>query len=140
MRILWILLYLGGRIWGRQNILCQWANYIGKIIHFVFGKWTKCLYSGWEYKRNLLSEWSDSKHKTFGFFEPKSCCYSFFNYYNGYSGTFYPKDQYNSGRLLIRQVRAYEEQRMQIAKAIVTGIGKNLSYVLYHYYKHDKKR
>lgn len=32
----------------------------------------------------------------------------FFNYYNGYSGTFYPKDQYNSGRLLIRQVRAYE--------------------------------
>lgn len=63
----------------------------------------------------------------------------FFNYYNGYSGTFYPKDQYNSGRLLIRQVRAYEEQRMQIAKAIVTGIGKNLSYVLYHYYKHDKK-
>lgn len=28
---------------------------------------------------------------------------------------------------------------MQIAKAIVTGIGKNISYVLYHYYKHDKK-
>lgn len=30
-----------GRIWGRQNILCQWANYIGKIIHFVFGKMDK---------------------------------------------------------------------------------------------------
>lgn len=63
----------------------------------------------------------------------------FFNYYEGYSGTFYPKNQYNSGRLLIRQVKAYEEKRMMIARSIVKGIGKNISEVLYHYYKHDKK-
>jgi len=28
---------------------------------------------------------------------------------------------------------------MDIAKAIVNGIGINMSEILYHYYKHDKK-
>lgn len=63
----------------------------------------------------------------------------FFNYYEGYSGTFYPKNQYNSGRLLVKQVEAYNTARMVIAKAIVKGIGINIYEVLYHYYKHDKK-
>lgn len=63
----------------------------------------------------------------------------FFNYYQGYSGTFYPKDQYCSGRLLIKQVEAFHEHRLIIAKAIVKGIGSNIYEVLYHYYKHDKK-
>lgn len=63
----------------------------------------------------------------------------FFNYYEGYSGTFYPKDQYNSGRLLVKQVETYSNSRLVVAKAIVRGIGKNIYEVLYHYYKHDKK-
>lgn len=63
----------------------------------------------------------------------------FFNYYGGYSGTFYPKDQYMSGRLLLKQVETCKERRMEVAKAIVLGIGKNMQEVLYHYYKHDKK-
>lgn len=63
----------------------------------------------------------------------------FFNYYEGYSGTFYPKDHYNSGRLLIGQVRTFEERRLEVAKAIVSGIGINMAEVLYHYYKHEKK-
>lgn len=63
----------------------------------------------------------------------------FFNYYEGYSGSFYPRNQYNSGKLLIKQVKAFENSRMVIAKAIVKGIGENLVEVLYHYYKHDKK-
>lgn len=63
----------------------------------------------------------------------------FFNYYEGYSGTFYPKDQYNSGRLLVRQAQVYTDARMVVAKAIVRGIGSNIYEVLYHYYKHDKK-
>lgn len=63
----------------------------------------------------------------------------FFNYYGGYSGTFYPKDQYMSGKLLIRQVQKFNENRMEIAKAIVKGIGVNIYEILYHYYKHDKK-
>ena len=63
----------------------------------------------------------------------------FFNYYEGYSGTFYPKNQYNSGRLIVKQVEAYDNSREVIAKAIVCGIGRNIYEVLYHYYKHDKK-
>lgn len=63
----------------------------------------------------------------------------FFNYYEGYSGTFYPKDQYSSGKLMIKQVKAFETERLIIAKAIVRGIGVNIYEVLYHYYKHDKR-
>ena len=63
----------------------------------------------------------------------------FFNYYGDYSGTYYPRDQYLSGRLLIKQVSKFQNQRLLIAKSIVKGIGENIAEVLYHYYKHDKK-
>lgn len=63
----------------------------------------------------------------------------FFNYYQGYSGTFYPRDQYMSGRLLIKQAEAYQEKRETIARAIISGIAENIHEVLYHYYKHGKK-
>lgn len=63
----------------------------------------------------------------------------FFNYYGSYSGTYYPKDQYLSGRLLIKQVEKFQNNRIEIAKAIVNGIGINMGEVLYHYYKHNKK-
>ena len=53
----------------------------------------------------------------------------FFNYYGGYSGTFYPKDQYMSGRLLLKQVETCKERRMEVAKAIVLGIGKNMQEI-----------
>ena len=63
----------------------------------------------------------------------------FFNYYEGYNGTFYPKNQYNSGRLLIKQIEKYNSSRLVVAKAIVKVIGENIEEVLYHYYKHNKK-
>lgn len=62
----------------------------------------------------------------------------FFNYFEGYSGTFYPRNQYNSGKLIVKQVEKYTAERMVIAKAIVRGIGINIREVLYHYYKHNK--
>ena len=79
--------------------------------------------------------------KAAGFSEAEiTLLYIFFNYYGGYSGTFYPKDQYMSGRSLLKQVETCKERRMEVAKAIVLGIGKNMQEVLYHYYKHDKKK
>lgn len=63
----------------------------------------------------------------------------FFNYYEGYSGTFYPRSHYNSGKLLVKQVEAYENRRLEVAKSIVSAIGDNICEILYHYYKHDKK-
>ncbi|TJX13719.1 type I-B CRISPR-associated endonuclease Cas1 [Tissierella creatinini] len=62
----------------------------------------------------------------------------FFNYYGNYSGTFYPKEQYLSGRLILRQTEKYKEDRIRIAKSIVKGISINMEEVLYHYYRHNK--
>lgn len=64
----------------------------------------------------------------------------FFNYYEGYSGTFYPRDHYCSGKLMVKQVQTFGDnnKRLLIAKNIVKGIGDNIYEVLYHYYKHDK--
>lgn len=62
-----------------------------------------------------------------------------FNYYENYSGTFYPKEQLVSGDLTIKQSLCFIEKRLEIAKSIVSAIGANIHEVLYHYYRHDKK-
>lgn len=77
--------------------------------------------------------------KLLDFLSQNNIIIHFFNYYEGYSGSFYPKKQYNSGKLLIKQVEAYNTKRVIVAKAIVSGIANNIYEVLYHYYKHDKK-
>lgn len=77
--------------------------------------------------------------KLLDFLAKKNIIIHFFNYYGGYSGSFYPKNQYMSGKLLLKQVEKFNTSRMNIAKAIVKGIGVNIYEVLYHYYKHDKK-
>lgn len=77
--------------------------------------------------------------KLLDFLSQNNVVMHFFNYYEGYSGTFYPREHYQSGRLLIKQVEAFKTDRLCIAKAIVAAIGENIYEVLYHYYKHDKK-
>lgn len=77
--------------------------------------------------------------KLLDFLSQNNIVVHFFNYYEGYSGTYYPKNQYNSGKLLVKQVKVFEENRLHIAKKIVSGIGINIKEVLYHYYKHNKK-
>ena len=64
----------------------------------------------------------------------------FFNYFGYYSGSFYPKKSLISGRLTVQQSKAYLNDRLIIAKAIVTSIAKNVHEILYHYYKHDKRQ
>lgn len=59
-----------------------------------------------------------------------------FNHYEGYSGTFYPRDKYVSGKLTIEQVKAYLYKREKISKSIVNGIALNIHEILYHYYRH----
>lgn len=63
----------------------------------------------------------------------------FFNYYENYIGTFYPKRSLISGKLTIKQAIAFENNRLEIAKAIVKGIAQNIKSVVYHYYRHGVK-
>lgn len=60
----------------------------------------------------------------------------FFNYYGGYSGTFYPKEFLISGKVTVAQVKTFENRREEIAKSIVNGIRINTINTLSHYYKH----
>jgi CRISPR-associated protein Cas1 len=63
----------------------------------------------------------------------------FFNYHGGYSGTFYPRERYISGRLKIAQVQAYLQRRLDVARPIVRATARNLRELLYHHYRHGKK-
>lgn len=75
--------------------------------------------------------------KLLDFLSSEKIVVHFFNYYGNYSGSFYPREYLLSGKLLIKQVEAYQTKRIEIAKAIVNGIGQNILYVLNHYYKHE---
>ncbi|EQB88083.1 CRISPR-associated protein Cas1 [Clostridium punense] len=77
--------------------------------------------------------------KLLDFLSQNNITLHFFNYHEGYSGTFYPRTYYNSGKLLIKQVEAFNLRRIEVAKSFVLAIGENIHEVLYHYYKHDKK-
>ncbi len=116
-----------GELTRKDNSLCFGKN--GKNVYIPIEN-TKEIY--------CLNEVSINT-KLLDFLSQNHVIVHFFNYYGGYSGTFYPKDQYMSGRLLVKQAEKYLMDRVEIAKAIVKGIGINLYEVLYHYYKHDKK-
>src|SRR5690625_1356136 len=87
----------------------------------------------------ILSETSINT-KLLDFLSQNNVVLHFFNYYGNYSGTYYPRAKYISGRLLVSQVEAYKDyRRLKIAKAIVLAILSNVHTSLYHYYKHGKK-
>ena len=63
----------------------------------------------------------------------------FYDYYQNYVGSFYPKEQLISGDLTIKQALLFENNRLLIAKNIVNGIAINIHQTLYHYYRHGNK-
>lgn len=62
-----------------------------------------------------------------------------FDYNGNYTGTFYPREQYTSGKVTVKQAELYFLHRDIVARNIVLYIAKNIHTVLYHYYKHDIK-
>lgn len=140
MCILCILLSLGEIIMGSTKYITSIGELKRKDDSLCFRKNQKNIYLPVENIKEIycLNEVSLNT-KLIDFLSSKNIIIHFFNYYQGYSGTFYPKEKYINGKLLIKQVNAFNDNREIIAKAIVNGIGKNIYEVLYHYYKHEKK-
>lgn len=64
----------------------------------------------------------------------------FFNYYGYYTGSFYPREHYSSGHLLLKQVEHYmdDEKRLCLARAFVSGAIWNIRQVLRYYQYRDR--
>ena len=64
----------------------------------------------------------------------------YYNHHGYYMGTFYPREHFNSGYMVLKQAEHYldPEKRMAIARKIVEGALKNILRVL-KYYRSRKK-
>ncbi len=64
----------------------------------------------------------------------------FFNYYGFYTGTYYPKEQLVSGKLLVKQVGHYTDgnKRAEIAKAFIDTASYNIHRNLNYYHSRGK--
>jgi CRISP-associated protein Cas1 len=60
---------------------------------------------------------------------------NYYNYYDYYIGSYYPREHLNSGFVILRQCQAYydKEQRIFLAKAFMHGAMKNMIQVLKYY-------
>lgn len=61
----------------------------------------------------------------------------YFNHYGYYMGTFYPREHYNSGFVILKQAECYldQERRLNLARDFVRGAILNILQVLKYYYK-----
>lgn len=64
----------------------------------------------------------------------------FFNYYDYYVGSFYPREHLNSGFMILKQAQHYlePEKRFYLAYKFFEGAAKNMIKVLKYYEKRDK--
>ncbi len=63
-----------------------------------------------------------------------------FNYYGYYSGSFYPREPFVSGKLLVKQVEAYRDngKRIILAQRLVEGAAQNIRKNLLYYNARNK--
>ncbi len=78
--------------------------------------------------------------KLINFLSQKQIIVHFYNYYEFYSSTLYPRESKVSGRLLIQQVEHYTdgEKRLKLAKEFVQGAADNIYRNLRYYNGRDK--
>lgn len=64
----------------------------------------------------------------------------FYNYYGFYQGTYYPKEQLVSGKLLVKQVESYtnKSKRLELAKAFIEAASYNIYRNLAYYNNRGK--
>ena len=69
------------------------------------------------------------------FLTQKEILLHFYNYFDYYQGTYYPREHYNSGYMTIKQATFYTDNasRLYIAKQFVKGAYKNMQKVIKYY-------
>lgn len=79
--------------------------------------------------------------KLLNFLSQKQIILHYFNYYDYYAGSFYPREHYNSGYMVIKQAKHYENtrKRLEIARQIVRGAIKNSLKNLKYYDRRGRK-
>ncbi|WP_019419609.1 type I-B CRISPR-associated endonuclease Cas1b [Paenibacillus sp. OSY-SE] len=76
------------------------------------------------------------------FASQKEIAVHYFNHYGYYIGTFYPREHYNSGHLIVKQVEHYIDMnlRLELARTFVKGsIGQLLQVLKYYGGRRDDK-
>jgi len=73
--------------------------------------------------------------KFLNFLAQKEIILHLFNYYGYYTSSFYPREPYLSGKLLVKQVQAYmeKESRTKLARKFVLGSAENIKKNLQYY-------
>ena len=91
-------------------------------------------------KEILLFGEVDLNKKILEFFSQREIVASYFNYYGYYMGSFYPREHYNSGFMIINQAKAYMDnlKRLKIAQEFVIGAAKNTLKILKYYNRREK--
>jgi CRISPR-associated protein Cas1 len=83
----------------------------------------------------------DINKKLLDFVSQKQIIMHFFNYYHYYVGSFYPREHYNSGYMIVKQVEIYQnnDQRLFLAKQFVQGAIQNILKILKYYNDREVK-
>jgi CRISPR-associated protein Cas1 len=78
--------------------------------------------------------------KLLNFLTEKEIILHYFNYYDYYSGSFYPREHYNSGYMILNQTKFYldENKRLFLSKKFVEGAAKNCLKILKYYNRREK--
>lgn len=87
----------------------------------------------------IFGEVSVSK-KILEYLTQKQIIAHFFNYYEYYIGSFYPREHYNSGYMILNQTKYYmdESKRYKLASSFVKGASNNIRKVLMYYNSRGK--
>lgn len=82
----------------------------------------------------------DANSAIFNFLGKNQVMVHFFDYYENYTGSFYPKEYLISGKLLIKQVAAIhdENKKMKIARSILLAASYNMNKNLQYYQSRGK--
>ncbi len=82
----------------------------------------------------------DLNVKALNYLSEKKIILHYFNYYGYYSGSFYPREHYNSGFMILKQASFYEDEkkRIFIAKQFIKGAAANTLKILKYYNRREK--